>query len=152
MKTVSIILTVAVVLMFAGANGFAQDKETNWDAFSKNLVKGIESGNDGVQQAAMRHIILYNQLYPGKLDVNDAVWEIMKIFRSHKNPQVRRLAMVALFSIGNEKAIFILKRNVKFEEDKEIKKQSYTLVQTFYAQKEEKKKKKDEALLATKDE
>ena len=150
MKTVSIILTVAVVLMFAGTDGFAQEKETNWDAFGKNLVKGIESGNEGVQQAAMRHIILYSQLYPGKLDVNDAVWDIMKIFRTHKNPQVRRLAMVALFSIGNERAIFILKRNVKFEEDKDIKQQSYALVQTFYAQKEEKKK-KQEALLAAKE-
>ena len=150
MKALLSIIVVAV-LMFAGTSLFAQEKETDWDAFGKNLVKGIESGNEGVRQAAMRHIILYNQLYPGKLDASDAVWDIMKIFRTHKNPQVRRLAMVALFSIGNERAIFLLKRNVKFEEDKEINKHCYSLIQNFYAQQEKKKQKKDEALLATKD-
>jgi len=65
----------------------------------------------------MRLIIQYGD----KLEVNDAVFNIMRVFRFHKDPKVRQLALIALHKTGNNWAIDYLKRNLKFEKDERIK-------------------------------
>ena len=149
MRTSFIIFLVMVVgTLLSLGDLYAQARKTNWEAFSKNLVKGIQEGNEGVQQAAMRNIILYNQLYPGKLQVDEAAWDIVRIFRVNKNQRVRQLAMVTISSIGHDWAMYYLIGNLKYEKNKCIGKQCCCIIKNYYAQKEKQKQEKEAKLLA----
>lgn len=134
----SIALIVALILL-SGANANAQAPEETWENFSKNLVKAFQIPNDGLHVSAMQNIRIYSELYPGKLDVGDATFDIMRIFRNHKNPRMRRLALVTLVTIGNDKIIAFLKRNGELELDKEecINKQCCCAAAEYYAKKTE---------------
>jgi hypothetical protein len=138
------IALVIMLLFLAWNSGIAQERQVNWEAFSKNLVKAIQTPNKGLQQDVLQKIIFYGD----KLDVQDAVFDIVRIFRLEKNPQVRRLAMVALYKIGDDWAMYFLKRNKKFEKNKTILNHSSRIVQQYYA---EKKAEKEPTLLANKE-
>ena len=96
-----------------------QAQEVDWTAFSKNLVQALQSDNEGLMQSAAQMIIKYGD----QLDVNDAVFDVMRIYRNDKNQQVRRLALVTLTNMDSEWAKGFLKREIQFEGDPEIKKQ-----------------------------
>lgn len=127
---ITIVLVLGIMLI-AWSNGTAQVAKTNWDAFSKNLVKAIASDNEGLQLSAMGMIIRYSD----SLDVDDAVFDIVRIFRNHKNPRVRRLALVTLHKIQNDWSMYFLQRNRKFETDPAILKQSCCIVNYYLAKK-----------------
>jgi hypothetical protein len=104
----------------------------------------------GLHVSAMQNIRIYSELYPGKLDVGDATFNIMRIFRDHKDPRMRRLALVTLVTIGDDKTIAFLKRNGELELDKEecINKQCCCAAAEYYAKKAE----EDEAKFLAKNE
>ena len=77
-KSFLVLLITALILITT--TGFAAEREVNWNAFSKNLVQAIKSGHPGLQQSAMQRIVQYAD----KLDVEDAVWDIVQIFRFNK--------------------------------------------------------------------
>ena len=110
-------LVVAFLMMFVNVVS-AQSTERNidWDRLSENLVHAIQSDNPGVQQAAMRLVIQYAD----KVDVTDAVNDLMYIYRYSDNTKERQLALVTLHKIGNEYAMDFAKRNMKFETDEKI--------------------------------
>jgi hypothetical protein len=118
-------LTVLAVLLslFLSQVAFAGDNsrldKVNWEAFSANLVEGLTMNNDGVRQAALQHIITYEK----RLDVNDAVFDIVRIYRFHKNERFRQLAVVALTKVENDYAAYYLKRSLKFEKNPTIHRQ-----------------------------
>jgi hypothetical protein len=118
-------LTVLAVLLnlFLSQVAFAGDNsrldKVNWEAFSANLVEGLTMNNDGVRQAALQHIITYGK----RLDVNDAVFDIVRIYRSSKNQRYRQLAVVALTKIESDYAAYYLKRSLKFENNPTIRRQ-----------------------------
>lgn len=122
---------IAGALLF-GAAANAQERTVNWDAFSKNLVRAIQHGNEGLQQSAMCMIIRYGD----NLNVKDARFDIVRIFRSHKNPKVRQLALVALYKIQDPWAMYFLSRNIRFEKDEAIKKLNCCIVNAYNAKKE----------------
>jgi hypothetical protein len=125
------IAPVIMWLFIAWNSGISQERQVNWEAFSMNLVKAIKTPNKGLQQDALEKIIFDGD----NLDVQDAVFDIVRIFRLEKNPQVRRLAMVALYKIGDDWAMYFLKRSKKFEKDETILNHSSRIVQQFYAEK-----------------
>jgi hypothetical protein len=113
------------------SNVNAQERKTNWEAFGKNLVKAVATPNEGLQLAAMGMIIRYAD----SLDVKDAVFDIVRIFRSHKDTRVRRLVMVTLSKIKVEWTMYFLKRNRQFEKDETILKHNYSIVNEYYVEK-----------------
>lgn len=121
-------LGYAVLVCLIVNNGFTHTGEDKWEAFSKNLIKAVESTNEGLQISAMRMIILYND----NLDVKDAAFDLVRIFRNHPDQRVRRLAMVTLYYIQNDWAMYFLKRNRQFEKDKAILRQSCCIVNEYY--------------------
>ena len=127
------LFTATLVVLLAASLSFAQDqpREVNWDAFSENLVVALKSGHPGLRQSAMQHIIRYGD----KLDVSEGVYYIGLIFRFNDDPQVRRLAMVALHTINTDKAISYLCQNMKYEDNPAIKKQCCCIVNNYVAQK-----------------
>lgn len=121
MKRLSLILIVLLVsipmLAFSGEQ--AEADQVNWNAFSKNLVKAIASENEGLQRSAMRMIIHHAD----KVNVDQAVFDLVRIYRSNKNEKVRQLAVVALHKIQNKWAMDFLKRDLKFEDSPVLQKQ-----------------------------
>lgn len=118
---------VVLVCLFL-CNGFAQAGENKWDAFSKNLVRAVQSSNEGLQISAMRMIIRYSN----NLNVKDAVFDLVRIFRNHSDQRVRRLAMVTLYQIQDDWAMYFLRRNRQFEKDESILRQSCCIVNAYY--------------------
>lgn len=116
-KITQIIISLALMLLFINTV-FAQGSEGkfDWELISENLVVGIQSGNPGVQQAAMRLVIQH----PEKLDVNNALNELMHIYRFDDDTKMRQLALVTLHKMGNEYAMDFAKRNLDFENDEKI--------------------------------
>ena len=133
MKRLVNFLCLAVIsVCFMASNASAQEREVDWEAFGKNLVKAIQSNNEGLQRSAMCMIIRYADY----LDVKEAKFDIVRVFRSHKNPKVRQLAMVTLYHMQDAWAMGFLKRNIKFEKNECILKQNCCIVNDYYAKKE----------------
>jgi len=95
------------------------DDAAKWKAFSKNLVKAIASENEGLQRSAMRLIIAHADY----VDVNQAIFDLVRMYRYHKNEKVRQLAAVTIQKLQHKWANGFLVRNLKFEDNENIKNQ-----------------------------
>lgn len=116
-KVTSFLLVIAVLVMFLNtASAQSSERDVDWDQVSENLVNAIQSNNPGVQQAAMRLVIQFSD----KVDVSDALNDIMRIYRFSENTKERQLALVTLHKIRSEYAMDFAKRNMKFETDEKI--------------------------------
>lgn len=131
-RLVNFLCLTVISVCFMFSNASAQERDVDWDVFGKNLVKAIQSDNEGLQRSAMCMIIRYADY----INVKDAKFDIVRIFRSHKNPKVRQLAMVTLYHMQDAWAMYFLKRNIKFEKDECILKQNCCIVNDYYAKKE----------------
>jgi hypothetical protein len=98
----------------------APESAYDWELISENLVVGIQSGNPGVQQAAMRMVIQH----PQNLDVDEAINDLMHIYRFNEDTKMRQLALVTLHKINSEYAMDYAKRNLEFENDEKVLKLS----------------------------
>lgn len=115
------------VLFTFSALVHAQTAKTDWHAFSVNLVKAIKSGNPGLQESAMQRIIQYAD----KLDVDDAVYTIARIYAFHPDEQFRRLAMVTLYKINTDKSMAYLQKYLALERNDSFKRQACCMIQDF---------------------
>ncbi|MEP0547851.1 MAG: hypothetical protein ABJF88_13030 [Rhodothermales bacterium] len=86
-------------------------KKADWDAFSQNLVVGLATENDGLRASALQMIIRYGD----NLDVRDATFDVVEIYRSHPNERMRRLAAVTCLHLKNEWAMSFLRMSEPFE-------------------------------------
>ena len=101
-----------------------------WDAFSENLFVSLQSEYDGVKSAALGMIIRYGD----QLDMNEAVFDVMKIYRNHENEKMQRMALVALGQMNNDWAIEFLERAHRFE-DSQVLRQTIRAVISDYNEK-----------------
>lgn len=95
-----------------------------WTVFSNNLVDALTSEHDGLQEAAMRMVIQYGD----QVRVDDAVFDVMRIYRDHNDENMRRMAVVALGEMNSKWAINFLKRAERFEKSETIKKTIHAVV------------------------
>ena len=119
MKRFSIAL-IAVILFsfFSIAALSAQEKiKTDWDAFSKELLKSIDSSNEGVQLSALQRIIQYSD----SLNIANARYSVMNIFMKNEDQKIRQLALAALSKINNPLDMGRLELHFKWEKDPVIK-------------------------------
>lgn len=100
------------------------ERNVDWNLISENLVAGLKSNNPGVQKAAMRLVIQYAE----NLDMDDAVIDMMRIYRFSTDTKMRQLALVTLHKIGSEYAMDFAKRNLKFEDDEKVLKLSQAAI------------------------
>jgi hypothetical protein len=89
----------------------AQAAETDWQSFSANLAKALASPNHGLQQSALAQIIHYGD----RLDMDAAIFDIVRIYRSHQDARVRMMALAALHKTQNHWAMEFLRRSTRFE-------------------------------------
>ncbi len=110
------IVIIGIIVLGVSAQS-ADLSDADWDAFSKNLVVALKSENPGIQQSAMQLVIKYQ----GQLDVKDALFDVMHMFRYHESTRVRQLALVTILSMNSRWAVDFLKRQRQFEDDPIIK-------------------------------
>ncbi len=149
MKARKNVATFVILVLFIFVAGWAGAAEkTDWDVFSKNLVKSLKSDNQGVKLSAMQQVIAYAE----SVNVDDAIFDIVEVYRSHPALKVRQLALTTLYKTNNAWAMDFLKRNLEFEKSPVLKAQIYHILNendpgNVYAKKMEKK---GEVELATK--
>ena len=112
-------LTIFATFLFAFSLIFAATSQaTDYDAFSKNLVKALKSENQGLQVSAMQQVIKYGK----KVDVKDATLDIVRVYRRSNDENFRKLALAAINAMESEWALGIVKRDYQFETNPKIKK------------------------------
>jgi len=105
------------------AQDWTADRDTvltaeGWAQFGKNVSDAIYEGNAGQRQTALRHIVQYGQYL--RLD-RELVFEVMRIYRNHKELRMRRLAVLALGNMNDRWAIEFLEMLEPYEEHPELK-------------------------------
>ncbi|MGC9364583.1 MAG: hypothetical protein ACP5FZ_08460 [Fidelibacterota bacterium] len=101
----------------------------DWRAISRNLEQAIASPNEGLKTSAMCQVIQYAD------NINlrhDAVVDLIHVFRTNPDPQIRHLVMVALYATQNRWAMGFLQRILRFEDDADIRKHGNVIVYHYY--------------------
>lgn len=126
MKPHTICLFLAALLFspLSVPPAFSGGNHVDWDAFSHNLVRALVTPNDGLRQSAMRQVIKYGD----NLDLNEGVFEIVRMYRTHKDLQVRRLALATLPKTNSKWVMGFLRRAVEFEDSPVLRKQIYFIL------------------------
>ena len=100
------ILFVPLLASIVIGIGLAQEEDMDWKGYNDNLLRFLRSNDDSLKILAMQSIILHGD----KVNVNQEVYTIYEIYRSHTNEKVRQLALVALYKINN---VWVLKNLIK---------------------------------------
>ena len=100
-----------LIICFMATQGISGENNKKWNKASKNMVAGLRDGNDGLKQSIMQNIIRFSD----SLDVDEAVFDIMSIYRDHEDEGMRQLALIALYKMKNSWALSFLERAIKFE-------------------------------------
>lgn len=96
----------------------ADEAKVNWKQYSRAVVDGLRSENNGIRDSAMRMAIRYAD----NLDISNATIDLMRIYRNAENPQVRRMAAVALSSIDSALVDGYLRNSESFEKSDSVRK------------------------------
>lgn len=92
-------------------------KKEQWQGFSKNLVVALKSENEGLQVAAMGMVIRYGE----QVNVKNAVFDVMSVYRNHENEDMRRMALVTLGQMESKWAMDFLSRAERFEKSETLR-------------------------------
>lgn len=89
-----------------------QMTRAQWDACGDNLEQALASGHAGIQQGALRLLILYaDHLTISRAGIHDVV----RLYRDHPDDRMRRMAVVALGQMQDPWGLDFLKRSAHFE-------------------------------------
>jgi hypothetical protein len=120
------VLTVAIAL--AGALPIqAQEYETDWALFSEALVEAMDTPNQGVRLGALLQIATYGS----HLDVDEALFDIVRIYRDATDTNCRILALMALASLEDPWAMDFLERSARFEKNDRIRRHTIAVVNEY---------------------
>ena len=123
-------VVLGLALLTAGSSS-AQEKAVDWKRVSKNLVRSLASENEGLRQSAMDFFIQHAD----KLDIDAAVYDVMHVYRNHKDEKVKKLALVTLYKMQNKWAMEFLKVDLRFQDSEELKRMVAAIVQEYEAKK-----------------
>lgn len=127
-KNLVMLVTVGLlVLAFTAVYANENLDNVDWNAFSDNLVVGLKSDNVGLKTSAMQQVIRYAD----KVDVNDAIFEIVEVYRSSNDENMRKLALATMYKSGNAWAMDFLKRNLKFEKSEKMRATIYHILNEY---------------------
>ena len=114
--TIYLVALAFMLMIINTATAQTTDRKVDWEILSENLVNAIQSDNPGLQQSAMRLVIQYTD----HVDVDEALLDMMRIYRFSDNSKVRQLALVTLNKIGDDYAMDFVRRNLEYETDEKI--------------------------------
>ena len=103
MHRVSTKLSVVFVVLLVVATGVSSSQRVqseNWELFSAGIKMALKGVNPGVQQSAILLIIKHGD----KLEIDDAVPDLIRYYRNAQNEFSRKLAILAIFQVDKESA------------------------------------------------
>ena len=117
-RQILLILLFFILVCIWSTSVMSAEKDDQWKLASKNMVEGLRNGNDGLKQSIMQNIIRYSD----SLAVNEALFDILSIYRDHENEGMRQLALITLYKMKSQWALSFLERAIKFEKSEKIRK------------------------------
>jgi hypothetical protein len=84
------------------------------DCIKKSLLLGVESENLGLQSCAAYML--------GELCCDGAVVPLLKILHNSPYEEMRIIAALSLYKIGDSRGIFAIRQAIKFDENKRVSK------------------------------
>ena len=103
---------------------------TDWKAYGDHLRTALTNEHEGLRHSALRLIIAY----AGDLELgNDAVVDLMRIYRDDDSEQARRMAVVALAELDSPLAMDWLERSHDFEQSDAVKRTIAAVVSSHRA-------------------
>ena len=115
---------IPVILFVLPAVGqHSMDRDTSLtgaerEAFNKKIVEAVHSDNQGIREGALVQIAYYGDY----LDFPElTVFEVMRMYRDHDDPQIQRLAIVCLANMGSRWAIEFLDMLAPYESNETLK-------------------------------
>ncbi len=114
--TIYLVALAFMLMIINTATAQNTDRNIDWEIVSENLVNAIQSDNPGLQQSAMRLVIQFSDY----VDADEALLDMMRLYRFSDDSKVRQLALVTLNKIGSEYAMDFARRNLEYETDEKI--------------------------------
>lgn len=119
MKTLMKLSLTVVLAVFLSSTLLAQPvDDKQYDQF---LIKSLQDENVGIRSSAAQLL--------GERKVGDAVSPLVQMFKAEKNPSARIVVAVALYQIGDEKALPALKKAAAKDKSKTVRHVVATIVQ-----------------------
>ena len=84
------------------------------DCIKKSLLLGVESENLGLQSCAAYML--------GEFCCDEAVIPLLKILHNSPYEEMRIMAALSLYKIGDSRGIFAIRQAIKFDESKRVSK------------------------------
>jgi len=104
---------VFILMLFVSSVAIAQDTVMSEKDYDQYLIKALKDKNDGIRASAAQLL--------GDRKVQEAVEPLIKMLKKEQNKSARIVAALALYKIGDEKALPVLKKFAKCEKRKTTK-------------------------------
>jgi HEAT repeat protein len=114
-------LTIIVFLLFYAIIYSQSPKVQLSEKDIDNLILCIESENEGIRS--------WGVFFAGKYQVEETVIPLLRVLHDDKNDAIRKLAVHALFRIGDTRGIFAIKGSARFDESEEVRNLCLSMVQ-----------------------
>ena len=125
MKKFFIVSSLLLTLMLSGINVFAANNpglnSKATESLEQNLINGINSENEGLKTSAA--------YYLGEMKSSKAVVPLLKMMHNEKSEGARIMAALSLLKIGDDRGIYAIKQNCKFDESTKVRK----MCELFYS-------------------
>jgi HEAT repeat protein len=119
MKTLMKISCAMFLILLIGSSAFAQ--KTSDQKYNQYLINSLNDENIGIRTSAAQLL--------GERKVQEAVDPLIKMLKSEQQYSARIVVAVALFNIGDEKALPELKNAAKSDKDKCVRVVAAAIVQ-----------------------
>ena len=94
---------VFIIVLFVVTTGVSssQTMQTEkWDMLSSGIKMALKGTNPGVKQSAILLVIKHGK----KLDMEDAITDLIRYYRSRQDEFSQKLALLAIFQVDSEVA------------------------------------------------
>jgi len=115
MKRSNILFAVSLILIFSFQilpQETADQNSSEMEACFKTLQQGLNSDNLGLQ-AGCGYMV-------GELSCQRSVITLLKLLHDCPSEELRILAALSLYKIGDSRGIFAIKQAIKFDESKRV--------------------------------
>jgi len=122
-KRVTGFITLIVLLsLFVSSNIFAGGKnvEKILKAAEKNLSKTLQGDNENLRGSAIQVVLQLKKAYPN-YKFKKVIIPLMRILRNHENQNIRILAALSLYELGNEIGVYAVKEASRFDDNKMVR-------------------------------
>ena len=126
MKRSNILFAVSLILIFSFQilpQETADQNSSEMEACFKTLQQGLNSDNLGLQ-AGCAYMV-------GELSCQRSVITLLKLLHDCPSEELRILAALSLYKIGDSRGIFAIKQAIKFDESKRVQRMCEIYYKTY---------------------